>query len=298
MTGSGSVAEAIDGWRPRLVGVEAAGFARSVVAAAGPSSVARARALLFACSRVAAFAASVGLELRPEVVLHPATVERYIATATAMSAPTRRTVRTNVRHVAARVGPLRPPRPAVLPRERAKDPYTTAEVAAFLALADTQPTPRRKMAAAGLVCLAAGAGLTGVDLRTTRGVDIGAAGGGLVVTVAGPRARTVPVLARYRSRLEEVAGFFAEAPVVGGADPNRRNVTTPLIASLCGGGDLPRLQLGRLRATWLAEAAAAIGLQALMAAAGVDCSQRLGDIAAALPPITLEESVALLGGVS
>ena len=147
------VAAFIAAYRPRLVGTEAAGFARSVVAEAAPASVGRAKALLFACSRVAAFAASVGLDLRPEVVLAPSTVERFIAAAKAMSPPTRRTVRTNVRHVAARVGPTRPPPLASLPRERAKAPYTPAEVAAFLALADSQGPPRRKMAALGLICL-------------------------------------------------------------------------------------------------------------------------------------------------
>ena len=130
-----------------------------------------------------------------------------------------------------------------------------------------------------------------------RGVDIAPAGGGLVVAVAGERARRVPVLAAYQSRLEEVAGFFGERFVVGGVDPARRNVTAALVASLAGGPDLPRLEVGRLRATWLGEVAKAIGLQAFMAAAGVDCSQRLGDIASRLPALSLEDSVALLGGV-
>jgi hypothetical protein len=39
-----------------------------------------------------------------------------------------------------------------------------------------------------------------------------------------------------------------------------------------------------------------IGLGAFMAAAGVTCSQRLGDIAAALPRASETEMVALLGG--
>jgi hypothetical protein len=39
-----------------------------------------------------------------------------------------------------------------------------------------------------------------------------------------------------------------------------------------------------------------IGLQGFMAAAGVVCSQRLGDIAASLPQISETQMVALLGG--
>ncbi len=48
-------------------------------------------------------------------------------------------------------------------------------------------------------------------------------------------------------------------------------------------GGLARLDVGRLRATWLAEHLGRLGLTALLAAAGVRCSQRLGDLAAILP---------------
>ena len=56
------------------------------------------------------------------------------------------------------------------------------------------------------------------------------------------------------------------------------------------------LDTSRLRATWLAEAAALIGLPAFMHAAGITCSQRLGDITAALDPGSEEQAMALLGG--
>ena len=67
---------------------------------------------------------------------------------------------------------------------------------------------------------------------------------------------------------------------------------------LAGGTDLPRLEQARLRATWLSELAQAIGLGAFMAATGVDCSQRLGDIVSTLAPVAETEAVALLGGAS
>jgi hypothetical protein len=91
----------------------------------------------------------------------------------------------------------------------------------------------------------------------------------------------------------ELAG---EGLLVGGPNPWRRNVTTPVVGSLAGGDDLPRLEVARLRATWLAEVAAAIGLPAFMTAAGVTCCQRLGDIVSRLPRAGEEETVALLGG--
>jgi hypothetical protein len=73
-------------------------------------------------------------------------------------------------------------------------------------------------------------------------------------------------------------------------------VTTPLTTSLAGGEDLPRLDVGRLRATWLTEVAEAIGLRGFMEAAGITCSQRLGDLVERLAPRGVTEAVALLGG--
>lgn len=93
-----------------------------------------------------------------------------------------------------------------------------------------------------------------------------------------------------------VASFFAERFIVGGIELSRRNVTTPLVSSLAGGRDLCRIEVARLRATWLATAAEAIGLKAFMDAAGIYCSQRLGDLVASLPAAPEDKAVALLGG--
>jgi hypothetical protein len=73
-------------------------------------------------------------------------------------------------------------------------------------------------------------------------------------------------------------------------------VASALVASLAGGADLARLEQARLRATWLSELAGLIGLPAFMAAAGVNCSQRLGDIVAGLPALDETETIKLLGG--
>ena len=74
-----------------------------------------------------------------------------------------------------------------------------------------------------------------------------------------------------------------------------RHISNPLTASLAGGAGLPRLDTSRLRATWLAQTAALIGLPAFLHAAGIGCSQRLGDIIATLDPGGEAEAVALLG---
>ena len=152
------------------------------------------------------------------------------------------------------------------------------------------------MRAAGLICLGAGAGLIRADLRAVQGTDITCRSGGVLVQVSGRRPRAVPVLARYHQLLLAAAAFAGTGLVTGGHDPARRNVTTPLTRALAGGTGLPRLDTSRLRATWLADCADRIGLAAFMHAAGITCSQRLGDLIATLDPGTEAGTVALLGG--
>jgi integrase len=282
-------------WRPSSVSPRAAAFARQAVVASGPEGRERAKNLLWAAGRLADYAASLGLDLAPETVFHPSVIERFARAAPGLSGVARRTLRTNQRFIARRVVPQFYPADVPLPRERAKAPYAAAEIGGFLALADAQPTRERRMRAAGLVCLGAGAGLIRADLRNVRGSDVIARSGGLVVAVRGRRARTVPVLSRYHPPLLAAARFAGTGLVTGGTDPGRRNITTPLIAALDGGSGLPRLDTSRLRATWLRDCAGLLGLATFMHAAGITCSQRLGDLLAGLEPGGEAEAVRLLG---
>ena len=232
----------------------------------------------------------------PEVLLHSSVIERFTAHAPGLTGVTRRTLRANLRFLARHVVPQLAPADRPLPRERAKAPYSPAEIDGYLALAGAQPTAARRMRAAGLVCLGAGAGLIRADLRAVQGTDITCRSGGVIVAVGGRRPRAVPVLARYHQPLLASAKFAGTGLVTGGHDPARRNVTTPLTRALAGGTGLPRLDTSRLRATWLADCADRIGLAAFMHAAGITCSQRLGDLLAGLDPGDEAGAVALLGG--
>ncbi|MGH2949472.1 MAG: hypothetical protein ACRDPC_24995 [Solirubrobacteraceae bacterium] len=295
--GVGGTAAAIAAYAPKALSERAADFARVVVARAAPETPARAKALLFAAGRLAAFGESVGLEPRAEVLLHASVIERLIVERErAFSPATRRTLRTNLRYLARALEAHPRPAPVALPRERAKAPYREAEIAGYLALADAQSTPARRMRASALVCLGAGAGLVGAELRHLTGTDVVRRSGGLVIAVGGARARTVPVLARFHEPLSAAAAFAGERYLVGGSEAQRRNLTDTLTAALCRDAGLPRLQSGRLRATWLCHCAQLIGLQAFMHAAGVRCSQRLGDLLAQLPEVDEPAAVALLGG--
>jgi integrase len=282
-------------WRPSSVSPQAAAFARDVIARAAPEGRERAKNLLWAAGKLADYAAGAGLDLVPEVVLHPSSVERFTRCAPGLSPVARRTLRTNLRFTGRRVVPHLYPADLPLPRDRAKAPYSAAEIGGFLALADAQPTPARRMRAAALVCLGAGAGLIRGDLRDARGDDVAARSGGVLVTVRGARPRVVPVLARYHGRLLAAAEHAGTGLICGGADPGRRNLTNPLVAALDGGTGLPRLDTSRLRAAWLRDCADLLGLATFMTAAGISCSQRLGDLVAGLGPAGEADAVRLLG---
>jgi len=286
----------IEGFSPHTVPPEAALFAKRVVALSAPGGAKRAKALLFACSKLGAFAIRRGLELDAEVLLSDPVIERFVLTGMpAMTPATRRTVRANLRHVAARL-PGRPPVPAI-PRGRTKAPYSNEEIASYLALADAQPTASRRGRASALICLGAGCGLVGSELRSVRGHDVARAPGGLVVHVVGGRERTVPVLSCYHDRLVDAARARGDGLLLGGSvgDPN---VLSRLTASLCSGSAVARIDTGRLRASWLVSVAGLIGLRAFLEAAGVSCTQRLGDLASYLPVPCEADAVALLGGGS
>ncbi len=271
-------------------------FALQAVGRCGPLAASRRKNLLWCCAQLGAFAQSVGFPLQAEVLFSEAVIERFVGLGCRSSSPgTRRTLRSNLRFVARHQAPPRP-RAASLPRQRSKAPYSAAEIASYLALADAQPTAARRARANGIISLGAGAGLMGLDLRVVRGRDVVARSGGLVVVVRGRRPRVVPVLAGFSERAQAAAAFAGDEFIVGGVEPSRRNVTSGLISSLSSGGDLPRLELPRLRASWLAAVAELIGLPTFMAAAGISCSQRLGDVVGGLSPAGEAEAVALLGG--
>jgi hypothetical protein len=214
--GDGLAAGYIGRWRPSSVSAQAAAFARQVVPLAAPGGRERAKNLLWAVARLADYAIPLGLEPVPEVLLHPSVIERFARCAPGLSGVARRTLRTNLRFIARRVVPQLLPADVPLPREHAKAPYSAAEIAGYLALADAQPAVTRQMRAGGLVCLGAGAGLIRADLRAVHGADVICRSGGVIVQVRGARPRVVPVLASYHDRLLAAARFAGAGLVCGG----------------------------------------------------------------------------------
>ena len=278
------IASYITGWQPSSVSPQAADFARAVVSGTVPDGRERAKNLLWAAGRLADWAIGLGLEPVPQVLLHPSVIERFTAHAPGLTGVTRRTLRTNLRFIARAVVPALHPADLPLPRERAKAPYAPAQISGYLALAGAQPTAARRMRAAGLVCLGAGAradprrparrarhrhqrpirrrGSHRPRPQATRRAG------------AGPLPRAAAGISQIRRR---AAGHRRDR-----SRPPERDHTAD---HLTGGRDrAARLDTSRLRATWLADCAELLGLATFLHAAGISCSQRLGDIVAALQP--------------
>jgi len=272
-------------------------FAREAVERCAPQGAPRARTLLWTCARLASWGEQIGLETHGDVLLHPSVLERYVVSGLSdLSLATRRTMRANLRYVARHGAPaLAPTRPAVLRRDTLKPPYSDAQVAAYFELVAHQATAERVARLTGLLCLGLGAGLDASDMRLVRGSDVLTRSGGLVVVVRGRKARIVPVLGRHHDALGRSALFAAGGFVVGGDDEGRKNITSRLLATL-DVGRLPRLEVPRLRATWLWCQIERLGLCALVHAAGMKSSSRLVEVAASGHAPSEEALVALLGG--
>lgn len=291
------VVRVIAPYSPRSLSGPVGVLVREVVAQAAPESAVRAKAWLFAAGKLAGFAEQVGLELDAGVLLSEATIERFVIEGCrSLSPATRRTLRTNLRALARAIEPCPQPGPVPLVRQRAKQPYSPAQIDGYLRLAAWQSTVTRQMRATALICLGTGAGIIAGELREVRGSDVARRSGGVIVIVGGARARSVPVARRYQQPLLEAARYAGEGLIIGGRNPARRNITDQLCRALSTDRSLPRLEPGRLRSTWLVACAETIGLGAFMHAAGITCSQRLGDLTAQLPDPSETELVALLGG--
>jgi hypothetical protein len=198
-----------------------------VIAGTEPAGRERAKNLLWAAGKLAGYAASLGLDLVPGVVFHPSVIERFARCAPGLSPVARRTLRTNQRFIARHAAPELHPADVPLPRERSKVPYSPAEIDGYLALADAQPTTERRMRAAGLICLGAGAGLIRGGLRDVRGSDVACRSGGVVVQVRGrapASCRSLPATTPgcWPPRSSPGPGWSAAAPIrAAGTSPAR-----------------------------------------------------------------------------
>lgn len=264
---------------------------RAWVLACDPGHRRRALQLLHAAAHLGAWCVSEQVPVRSDTALRDTTIERFCAAAVRdgrHSTTTRSTIRSRLRCLAAHQNvPGNRPASPPLARSRVRPPYTASEIAAFLSLARNQGSRDKRSRLLALLYCGLGAGCAPADFRNLRGHDIGRLDDRcVVVNITSGRARQVPVLERYGPGLFDIANECGQNFLLGGRKPDRRSVTTSLLARVEGGADLPALEPGRLRSTWLAtHLAAGTRMDILMTAAGLDTPTTIVDLVAHLTPV-------------
>ncbi len=233
-------------------------------------------------SDFAAWAHAQGIPLTLKALLDSDVIERYVAVGMPGARDsTRATRRAILRRIARRCAS--PPQDLPLPiaYRRIRPPYSPEEVHGLLALASAQPTPSRRRTMRAILHLGLGCGIASRDLAWVRGQDIEQLQDGSVsVTVSGgTRPRAVITLQAHETALLEIARFARAGLLIGGTARGRRNVTCGPLDRVVGGEDLPRLEIARLRSTWLlTHLRARTPLPTLMTAAGLTTVRPLEDL--------------------
>ena len=222
-------------------------------------------------------------------------VEAYLAgPLSAASVQTRSSVRTVLRRVVRNVAGT--PTPERIGHQPVQPPYAPAECAAMVRLARNQPTGARRRALSAVVALGLGAGLAARDQRRVAPedvsrVDLGDGTTVTVVTVRGPRPRTVVMRQAYVGLLDEAIALHTEqgrspsAPLFGLVESRHNVVSAVTGSSVTATGTGVEISAARLRATWLVAAMCApVPLAVLLNAAGLRSARTLADLLTYCPP--------------
>jgi hypothetical protein len=242
-----------------------------------------------------------GLDLVPEVVLQPDTIDRFVAHGCAHLSPGSQS---NYRSVLYRIGEstlgndVYAPRRLPLSASDPVEPYSESEERALVGWIRGLPTSSMRDGALAVLGLGFGAGLTSSEMTRLRASEVESTSSGLVIGVEGARARRVPVTARWELHVREAVDaasggllFRPDRTRVVGSHVSRFVERLPR-------GDAPKLSTQRLRATWVVrhlEAGAPINV--LAAAAGVG-PERLVRYVPSMHPVDAVSADRLLRGES
>jgi hypothetical protein len=253
--------------------------------------------VLWELARIASWAVAEGLPLDVEVVLDPATVERFIAVGLAGD-PSRATYRAVLRRVGPRLTKRAPwqPRPATVARRQVAPPYSRVELGQLMEDAVLQPTSNRVRAARALLALGAGVGLDGRWVARVVASDVERVDGIVLVSVGEPAARRVPVLGGWDEEVLELAANAGSEFLVGGRSTSKNRVGA-LASWLVVSQGHPRFSASRLRSTWLVtHLTLGTRLPELAAAAGMQGVTVLSDLLRYVPATNEAEAARMLRG--
>lgn len=281
---------------------------RRVVLIADPLTSYKARELLTALAQLALFCNGEGLPAAAEVWLSREVIERFIAVGCPqVSEGTRGNYRTRLLRLREILfgGECRTGSPARLSAATANRPYTGTELADLWGWAGGQPTEELRWGCKTLMGLGAGVGLDSTEIIPLRTHDVRRPvheEGPVVVATRGNRKRDIVcrrpwegVLAASAKRLETpgTARYLFRPNCYS----RGTNTVTNFLSRTKRSSGVPRLVMGRLRATWLlALFEERLPITVIVAAAGVDTLHGLSRILPYLPGVSPEEAASLLRG--
>ncbi|MFE2541857.1 hypothetical protein [Actinacidiphila glaucinigra] len=279
-----------------------------MVLIADPLTPYKARELLTALAQIALFCHGEGLPAAAEVWLSREVIERFIAVGCPqVGEGTRGNYRTRLLRLREILfgGECRTGAPAGLSAATANRPYSSTELADLWGWAGAQPTEELRWGCKTLMALGIGVGLDSSEVIPLRAHDVRCPvhdGGPVVVATRGRRRRDIVcrrpwegVLVATAKRLETPG--TARYLFRPNCHSRGTNTVTNFLSRTKPGQGVPRLVMGRLRATWLlALFEERLPITVIVAAAGVDTLHGLSRILPYLPGTPAEEAAALLRG--
>lgn len=252
-------------------------------------------------TRLVVWARINGVSLDPEVLLHPDTVERFIATANSdLNVRSRSTRRAALRTVALAVTTKTPwtPQPPKLRRGYYARPYSSTELGRWWEVATSQKTEIRDRAARAMVALGLGVGVSASEHLTITGNNIIERHGVVAVQIGGLRARTVPCVAAWGEHLLQLASEVGDEPLLG-TFSSAANRTYNLMRAIEVPQSMPRLETPRLRTSWMAGLlTAGVPIKEFALACGLNVIQHMEDFIPFLPDMDEKSAFRRLAGVT
>ena len=254
----------------------------------------RCRRILYRLTR---WATTEGLPLDREIILDPATVERFCQVALA-DERSRATLRSDLRRMAPQLTKTAPwePRAAKLATRQVAPPYSAAEVALLVVDAGHQATANRRRGARAFLALGLGAGLDGRWVGSVTSADVVRRDGLVEVRVGPPAPRWVVVRAAWEDEVLALAASAGNQYLMGGRSRSKNRVGDK-VKRLTRASGHPRLSPARLRSTWLLEhLSVGTRLPELCRAAGFEGLTTLSDLVECVPALDDTQAGTLLRG--
>ena len=258
--------------------------------------------LLYATSRIAAFADSVGMQADPSEWLRNETIDRFTICGCSDQAPatamTYRTYLRRMREAVVWVGRGEAPSPRLRGTTQTSEPYDGTEQAALDTWADGLPE-RRRLDAHALLCLGGGCGLTPGQIVCVRSSDVRALASEAVIVSVPGTGRIVACRARYEGRLRELADarpdqwLFRPGRTVDAA----KNLISNWTRTAKAARGVPSISARRLRSTWIvALMTDRVDRELIARVASLSSSAQLAKYAKWVPALTDDAEIRLLRG--